>query len=186
MHAQAEAALETADRSPRAFIGRSRTELPTPALVLDAGAMRENIATMASWTRGHAAIRAALQGPQVAAHRTGADRRGRDRYDGGDGLGGASAGRRWHRRHPDCQRGCGDGEAGAARRARAQRPDHGRGRQPRCRVGARPRRPEPRLDDRGAGRGRRRHAPRRRAVDRDRPGRSLVSLQEPKPSSSAA
>lgn len=58
MHAQAEAALETADRSPRAFIGRSRTELPTPALVLDAGAMRENLATMASWTRGHAAIRA--------------------------------------------------------------------------------------------------------------------------------
>lgn len=58
MHAQAQAAPDTADRSPRAFIGRSRTELPTPALVLDAGAMRENLAAMASWSREHAGIRA--------------------------------------------------------------------------------------------------------------------------------
>lgn len=42
---------------PRAFIGRARTELPTPALVLDLDAMRDNVATMASWTREHAAVR---------------------------------------------------------------------------------------------------------------------------------
>jgi D-serine deaminase-like pyridoxal phosphate-dependent protein len=43
--------------TPRQMIGRARTELPTPALVLDVDRMRENIATMASWTKGHAAIR---------------------------------------------------------------------------------------------------------------------------------
>jgi D-serine deaminase-like pyridoxal phosphate-dependent protein len=43
--------------APRQMIGRARTELPTPALVLDVDRMRENIATMASWTAGRAAIR---------------------------------------------------------------------------------------------------------------------------------
>lgn len=41
----------------RQFIGRARTELPTPALVLDLDTMRENITTMASWSKRHAAIR---------------------------------------------------------------------------------------------------------------------------------
>ena len=46
-----------ADMTPSQFIGRGRVELPTPALVLDIDAMRENIATMASWAEDHAAIR---------------------------------------------------------------------------------------------------------------------------------
>lgn len=46
-----------ADVALRQFIGHGRTELPTPALVLDVDAMRENIATMASWSKHHAAIR---------------------------------------------------------------------------------------------------------------------------------
>jgi D-serine deaminase-like pyridoxal phosphate-dependent protein len=50
-------AAGTADPSPRAFIGRTRTELPTPALLLDVDAMRDNIAAMASWSKEHAAIR---------------------------------------------------------------------------------------------------------------------------------
>ncbi len=41
----------------RQFIGRARTELPTPALVLDLDAMRENIMTLASWSKSNAAIR---------------------------------------------------------------------------------------------------------------------------------
>lgn len=57
MNAHVRAVAGTADLTPRAFIGRSRTELPTPALVLDVDAMRENIASMASWTKGHAAVR---------------------------------------------------------------------------------------------------------------------------------
>jgi D-serine deaminase-like pyridoxal phosphate-dependent protein len=47
----------TADLTPRAFVGRTRTELPTPALVLDLDAMRHNIATMSNWSRQHAAVR---------------------------------------------------------------------------------------------------------------------------------
>jgi D-serine deaminase-like pyridoxal phosphate-dependent protein len=43
--------------TPDQMIGRARTELPTPALVLDVDRMRENIATMAAWTNGHAAVR---------------------------------------------------------------------------------------------------------------------------------
>ena len=39
------------------LIGRSRVELPTPALVLDVDAMRDNIATMAAWNRDHVAVR---------------------------------------------------------------------------------------------------------------------------------
>jgi D-serine deaminase-like pyridoxal phosphate-dependent protein len=38
-------------------IGRTRTELPTPALVLDVDVMRQNIATMAAWNRDHVAVR---------------------------------------------------------------------------------------------------------------------------------
>lgn len=38
-------------------IGRHRAELPTPALVLDLDVMRENVATMAAWTRRHVAVR---------------------------------------------------------------------------------------------------------------------------------
>jgi D-serine deaminase-like pyridoxal phosphate-dependent protein len=49
--------ISDARPTPRQMIGRARTELPTPALVLDVDRMRENIATMASWTSGHAAIR---------------------------------------------------------------------------------------------------------------------------------
>jgi len=43
--------------TPREMIGRARTELPTPALVLDVDRMRENIATMASWTSGRTSVR---------------------------------------------------------------------------------------------------------------------------------
>ena len=58
MNAQAQASVAgTADPSPRAFIGRTRTELPTPALLLDVDAMRDNIAAMASWSKENAAIR---------------------------------------------------------------------------------------------------------------------------------
>jgi D-serine deaminase-like pyridoxal phosphate-dependent protein len=39
------------------LIGRARTELPTPALVLDVDVMRQNIATMAAWNRDHVAVR---------------------------------------------------------------------------------------------------------------------------------
>jgi D-serine deaminase-like pyridoxal phosphate-dependent protein len=39
------------------LVGRSRTELPTPALVLDLDRMRENVATMAAWTSDHVAVR---------------------------------------------------------------------------------------------------------------------------------
>lgn len=43
--------------SPAACIGRTRHELPTPALVLDLDAMRHNIAAMAQWSTQNAAIR---------------------------------------------------------------------------------------------------------------------------------
>ena len=43
--------------TPRQMIGRARSELPTPALVLDVDRMRENIATMASSTAGRASVR---------------------------------------------------------------------------------------------------------------------------------
>jgi D-serine deaminase-like pyridoxal phosphate-dependent protein len=43
--------------SPRDAIGRTRAELPTPALVLDLDVMRENLATMAAWTERHVAVR---------------------------------------------------------------------------------------------------------------------------------
>ncbi len=49
--------LSDAQLTPRRMIGRVRTELPTPALVLDLDRMRENIATMASWTAGRIAVR---------------------------------------------------------------------------------------------------------------------------------
>ncbi len=45
------------DLAPLQMVGRSRTELPTPALVLDLELLRGNIATMAAWALGHAAIR---------------------------------------------------------------------------------------------------------------------------------
>ena len=54
MHDQAQASAGT---DPRAFVGRTRTELPTPALLLDVDAMRDNIEAMAAWSRDHAAIR---------------------------------------------------------------------------------------------------------------------------------
>lgn len=41
----------------RQAIGRRREELTTPALILDLGLLRKNIATMAEWTRSHAQIR---------------------------------------------------------------------------------------------------------------------------------
>jgi D-serine deaminase-like pyridoxal phosphate-dependent protein len=47
----------SADWAPRSFIGQRRAELPTPALVLDVDAMRDNVAAMAAWSREHAAIR---------------------------------------------------------------------------------------------------------------------------------
>ncbi len=49
--------LSGAQLTPRRMIGRARTELPTPALVLDLERMRENIATMASSTAGRTAVR---------------------------------------------------------------------------------------------------------------------------------
>jgi D-serine deaminase-like pyridoxal phosphate-dependent protein len=49
--------MSDARPTPRQMIGRARTELPTPALVLDVDRMRDNIATMASWASGHAAVR---------------------------------------------------------------------------------------------------------------------------------
>jgi D-serine deaminase-like pyridoxal phosphate-dependent protein len=55
----------SAELAPRAFIGRARSELPTPALVLDVDAMRANVAAMAAWSREHAAIR-----PHFKAHKS--------------------------------------------------------------------------------------------------------------------
>ncbi|MGI8559192.1 MAG: alanine racemase [Solirubrobacteraceae bacterium] len=49
--------MSGAQLTPGQMIGRARTELPTPALVLDVDRMRDNIATMASWTNGRAAVR---------------------------------------------------------------------------------------------------------------------------------
>ena len=49
--------MSDARLSPRQMIGRARSELPTPALVLDVDRMRENIATMASSTAGRASVR---------------------------------------------------------------------------------------------------------------------------------
>jgi D-serine deaminase-like pyridoxal phosphate-dependent protein len=49
--------MSDARLTPRQMIGRARTELPTPALVLDVDRMRANIATMASWTSGHTVVR---------------------------------------------------------------------------------------------------------------------------------
>jgi D-serine deaminase-like pyridoxal phosphate-dependent protein len=49
--------MSDARLTPRQMIGRARIELPTPALVLDVDRMRENIATMASWTSGRTAVR---------------------------------------------------------------------------------------------------------------------------------
>ena len=57
MHVQSHAAPGTADPPARTFIGRSRVELPTPALLLDVVAMRDNLAAMAVWSKEHAAIR---------------------------------------------------------------------------------------------------------------------------------
>ena len=51
-------ALRRPGAAPQRWSGReSRTELPTPALVLDLELLRGNIATMAAWALGHAAIR---------------------------------------------------------------------------------------------------------------------------------
>jgi D-threonine aldolase len=55
----------SAELAPRAFIGQARSELPTPALVLDVDAMRANVAAMAAWSREHAAIR-----PHFKAHKS--------------------------------------------------------------------------------------------------------------------
>jgi len=41
----------------RAAIGLARSELTTPALILDLEVLRRNIATMAEWTKTHASIR---------------------------------------------------------------------------------------------------------------------------------
>jgi D-serine deaminase-like pyridoxal phosphate-dependent protein len=49
--------MSDARLTPREMIGRARSELPTPALVLDVDRMRENIATMASSTAGRASVR---------------------------------------------------------------------------------------------------------------------------------
>jgi D-serine deaminase-like pyridoxal phosphate-dependent protein len=49
--------MSDARPTPRQMIGRARSELPTPALVLDVDRMRENIATMASSTAGRASVR---------------------------------------------------------------------------------------------------------------------------------
>jgi D-serine deaminase-like pyridoxal phosphate-dependent protein len=57
MHVQADAVLGTVDSPARASIGQSLRELPTPALLLDVTAMRDNLATMAMWSKEHAAIR---------------------------------------------------------------------------------------------------------------------------------
>ena len=46
-------------------VGRPCGALPTPALLLDLATVRMNIAAMASWTRGHAAIR-----PHVKVHKS--------------------------------------------------------------------------------------------------------------------
>jgi D-serine deaminase-like pyridoxal phosphate-dependent protein len=50
--------------TPRQMIGRARSELPTPALILDVDRMRENIATMASSTAGRASIRPHFKVPK--------------------------------------------------------------------------------------------------------------------------
>jgi D-serine deaminase-like pyridoxal phosphate-dependent protein len=57
MHVQAHAAPTTDDPPTRRLIGRSRVELPTPALLLDVVAMRDNLAAMAAWSKEHVAIR---------------------------------------------------------------------------------------------------------------------------------
>jgi D-serine deaminase-like pyridoxal phosphate-dependent protein len=43
--------------SHRSAIGLATRELTTPALILDVEILRQNIATMAEWTRTHAKIR---------------------------------------------------------------------------------------------------------------------------------
>ena len=127
MNAQAQATAGT-DPSPRAFIGRPRTELPTPALVLDVDAMRENIATMASWSKDHAAIR-----PHFKVHKS-LDIAREQMAAGAIGMTAATI---WEARALVAA-GIDDilianevvapGQGGAARRARARRADHGRGR----------------------------------------------------------
>ena len=57
MHVQAHAVPGTVDPPARLFIGQSLRELPTPALLLDVAAMRDNLAAMATWSKDHAAIR---------------------------------------------------------------------------------------------------------------------------------
>ncbi len=41
----------------RSALGRARTELATPSLILDLDVVRRNIAAMAEWTKTHAKIR---------------------------------------------------------------------------------------------------------------------------------
>src|SRR5205807_8061654 len=48
----------------RAAIGRLRTELETPALVLDLDAVERNVETMARWAEGRVSIR-----PHVKTHK---------------------------------------------------------------------------------------------------------------------
>jgi D-serine deaminase-like pyridoxal phosphate-dependent protein len=53
----AEAGLDGTMDGYRKAIGRARTELVTPALILDLEVLRRNIAVMAEWTKNHAKIR---------------------------------------------------------------------------------------------------------------------------------
>ncbi len=48
----------------RSAIGRQRQELTTPVLILDLAILRQNIQTMAVWTRTHAKIR-----PHIKVHK---------------------------------------------------------------------------------------------------------------------
>lgn len=53
----AKAGLDGTMDGYRKAIGRARTELVTPALILDLEVLRRNIAVMAEWTKNHAKIR---------------------------------------------------------------------------------------------------------------------------------
>jgi D-serine deaminase-like pyridoxal phosphate-dependent protein len=58
-------------RAERAFdaygesIGRRRHELTTPALILDLTILRQNLETMAEWTRMHTKVRPNAKDSQV-------------------------------------------------------------------------------------------------------------------------
>lgn len=54
---QTDAGLARIVEAHRSAIGRARSELTTPALILDLEVVRRNIAAMAAWTQAHAKIR---------------------------------------------------------------------------------------------------------------------------------